>query len=171
MAQVLDRHPDVVMYRRWRDGVEGHGLVYCGGEVTPAPCTPGDRYCAGGHPHLGHWPCVRSTPQGGGGGEWRHQCLQVLVFDAASFLLETVLEGRGEAVWQIQAGGHILAAVTESCLTVWRKPGVVGQEWGVVARVRVRTGEPFLHLERDLVAVPGDSKHVCRFFFWGGREV
>ena len=58
--------------------------------------------------------------------------LQVLVFNGCTFLLETVLEGRKEPVWQVAtyfyrttsfydcqvgAGLHIVAAVTESCVT------------------------------------------------------
>ena len=68
----------------------------------------------------------------------------MLVFDSGTFLLETVLEGRGEPVWQVAssrgggqclvlqvgAGTEVVTAVTEGCLTVWRKPRP-GDRWGV----------------------------------------
>ena len=167
------------------------------------------------------------------------------------------LKSKLEKSWyaeKVGAGLHIVAAVTESCvtghamnwfrgsncacgwsevwnkedkvfshitlfhITVWRKPGGSDDRkkkqkaqappnwrtsnlnepvpWDVVARVRhgsqgaslyywwsqlstfrcVSTtifswcqfwisflGEPFLHVERDALSIPGDSKHVCRF--------
>jgi len=162
--EVVERHPDTVRERLWRTGVEEHSMLYCGGEVATVASDAGRVYAA-----------------------MRHG--EVLVFDGCTFLLETVLEGRKEPVWQVGAGLHIVAAVTESCVTVWRKPGGsdgnAGKKnkkkqtqsssnwrtsnineatpWEVVARVRHGSqGEPFLHVERDAFSIPGDSKHVCR---------
>jgi len=162
--EVVERHPDTVRERLWRTGIVEHSLLYCGGEVATVASDSGRVYAAMKH------------------GE-------VLVFDGCTFLLETVLEGRKEPVWQVGAGLHILAAVTESCVTVWRKPGGsdYGKKrqkaqappnwrtsnlnepvpWEVVARVRHGSqGEPFLHVERDALSIPGDSKHVCRVLIY-----
>ena len=32
--------------------------------------------------------------------------------------------------------------------------------------ILVSEGEPFLHVERDALSIPGDSKHVCRYWPW-----
>jgi len=164
--EVVERHPDTLRERLWRTGVEAHSMLYCGGEVATIASDVGRVYAA-----------------------MRHG--EVLVFNGCTFLLETVLEGRKEPVWQVGAGLHIVAAVTESCVTVWRKPGGSDDNngtskkkkkpsqpsdwrtsnlnineaipWEVVARVRHGSqGEPFLHVERDALSIPGDSKHVCR---------
>jgi len=164
-TEVVERHPDTVSERLWRTGVEAHSMLYCGGEVATIASDASRVYAA-----------------------MRHG--EVLVFNGCTFLLETVLEGRKEPVWQVGAGLHIVAAVTESCVTVWRKPGGSDDNdgkkkkkkpaqpsdwrtsnlnineavpWEVVARVRHGSqGEPFLHVEMDALSIPGDSKHVCR---------
>ena len=34
----------------------------------------------------------------------------------------------------------------------------------VHSSILVSEGEPFLHVERDALSIPGDSKHVCRYW-------
>jgi len=141
-SEVMDRHPDVCLYRKWTQGEGQHHLVYCGGEVATLTADSERVYAALKH------------------GE-------VLVFDGSHFLLETMLEGRGETVWQLQAGHLIVAAVTQSCVTVWSKPVTAGGSFNVVARIRHGSqGEPYLHVEANIVAIPGDSQHVTRLLVY-----
>ena len=65
-------------------------------------------------------------------------------------------------IWQLQAGKSIIVGITETCVIVWRK-----ESHDRVARVRHSSqGEPYLHVEENVLVVPGDAKCVCRVFVY-----
>ena len=60
----------------------------------------------------------------------------------------------------------MLVAVTQVSVVLWRK-----QDWSVAARVKYWSqGQPYLHLEADLVVVPGATKHTARLLLYNREE-
>lgn len=55
-----------------------------------------------------------------------HLSLQVLVFDSGTFLLETVLEGRGEPVWQVRRTGD--GSTDGWTYSMWPSPAGGGRD-------------------------------------------
>lgn len=131
------RHPLVKNFERWTQGFVEHEQVYCGGEVGIITSDQKRIFCA-------------------------MKTGSVLVFDSVSFLLETVLEGGAGMIWQLQSGRSILVAITEGCVIIWKKEDLI-----IVARIRHGSnGEPYLHVENDLLVVPGDTKYLCRLLLY-----
>jgi len=131
------RHPLVRNFERWTQGFVEHEQVYCGGEVGIVSSDQSRIFCA-------------------------MKTGSILVFDSTSFLLETVLEGGAGTIWQLQSGRSILAAISEACIVIWKK-----EDLSIVARIRHGSkGEPYLHVENDLLVVPGDTKYLCRLLLY-----
>ena len=56
--------------------------------------------------------------------------------------------------------------MTEVCVVIWHK-----HDWSVAARVKYWSeGQPYLHLEEDLMVVPGATKYTARLLLYNRQE-
>ena len=138
---VVDSHPATLNLQRWRSGVPVLTSLSCGGEVRQITSDTRFVYCG-----------MRAGV--------------VLVFLSSSLQYVTALEEKESTIWQLEAGERVVVGVTEVCVLVWRK-----EDWGLVTRVKYWSeGQPYLHMEGDLMVVPGATKYTARVLLYHREE-
>ena len=134
---VIQKHPHVSNFYRWTSGSVENVHLFCGGEVRLVCSDSNNIYCA--------------MKDG-----------TIMIFDSQTFIFMKLLQEEECYFWKIQAGRSILVAITEVCVVIWSK-----QTWKVLAKIKYWSkGEPFLHVENDLIVAPGATKYVCRVLFY-----
>jgi len=140
---VLPRHPHKLTIERWTGGTTDFSQLQCPAPVSQVACDGLEVYCSvAGSSHVFVYTCTDTTQ-----------------------ILQDVLQpGHGAGtIWQLQVGLNILVAITETSVLIWRKHA----PRDLVARIRHSSqGEPYLHVEDDVLVVPGDSKCVCRVLLY-----
>ena len=104
----------------------------------------------------------------------------ILIFMSKTLLYVTRLEEKESNLWQLQVGRSVVVALTEVCALVWRK-----RDWSLVSRVKywsevtlllsssshhVSQGQPYLHLEGDMMVLPGATKYTARLLIYDRQE-
>lgn len=138
---VVEKHPAICNYYRWMDGQTDYTHLYCGGEVRHVCSDENYIFC---------------SMRGG----------KIMVFFATSFLFVTSLEEKESFLWQLQVGLSMLVAVTEVSVVIWDK-----LSWKVVGRVNYWSeGEPYLHVEGNLIVAPGATKYTSRVLIYDREQ-